>query len=51
MALGSAAVDYAGMASASLPRPTQLVAAAVAPGCSDHQRQLNLVRASLIARG
>jgi hypothetical protein len=39
------------MASASLPSPAQLLATAIAPGCSDHQRQLELVRASLIARG
>jgi hypothetical protein len=39
------------MATASLPRPAQLLAAALAPKCSAHQRQRDLVRASLIARG
>jgi hypothetical protein len=39
------------MATASLPRPAQLVAAALAPGYDAHKRQRDLVRASLIARG
>jgi hypothetical protein len=39
------------MANASLIRPAQLVAAALAPSTSAHQRQRDLVRASLIARG
>jgi hypothetical protein len=39
------------MATASLPRPAQLVAAALKPGCDAHQRQRDLVRASLIVRG
>jgi hypothetical protein len=39
------------MATASLIRPAQLVAAALAPSTSAHQRQRDLVRASLIARG
>jgi hypothetical protein len=40
------------MATASLPlRPAQLIAAALAPNCSAHQRQRDLVRASLITRG
>jgi len=39
------------MATASLPRPAQLVAAALNKGCDPHQRQRDLVRASLIARG
>ena len=40
-----------GMASTALPRPAQLLAAALKPGCDAHQRQRDLVRASLIARG
>jgi hypothetical protein len=39
------------MATASLIRPAQLIAAALAPSTSAHQRQRDLVRASLIARG
>jgi hypothetical protein len=39
------------MATVSLPRPAPLVAAALAKGCDAHQRQRDLVRASLIARG
>jgi hypothetical protein len=39
------------MATASLPRPAQLVAAALTPNRDAHQRQRDLVRASLIARG
>jgi len=39
------------MASTALPRPAQLLAAALKPGCDAHQRQRDLGRASLIARG
>jgi hypothetical protein len=39
------------MASASLPRPAELLAAALKQSCDAHQRQRDLVRASLIARG
>jgi hypothetical protein len=39
------------MASTPLPRPAELIAAALKQGCDEHQRQRDLVRASLIARG
>jgi hypothetical protein len=39
------------MASASLPRPAALVAAALKQSADAHQRQRDLVRASLIVRG
>jgi hypothetical protein len=39
------------MATASHPRPAELIAAALKLGCDAHQRQRDLVRASLIARG
>jgi hypothetical protein len=47
----AAAVEDAGMVTTPLPRPAALLAAAIAPGSSAHQRQRELVRASLIARG
>ena len=39
------------MASTSLPRPKDLVAAALKKGCDQHQRQRDLVRASLLTCG
>jgi hypothetical protein len=39
------------MASTALPRPADLLAAALKEGRDAHQRQRDLVRASLIARG
>jgi hypothetical protein len=39
------------MATASLPRPAALLAAALNKSTDAHQRQRDLVRASLIARG
>jgi hypothetical protein len=39
------------MASTPLPRPADLLAAALKQDCDEHQRQRDLVRASLIARG
>ena len=33
---------------ASTPRPADLVAAALEPGCCPHRRQRDLVRASLL---
>jgi hypothetical protein len=49
--LGLATAEYAHRASTPLPRPAELVAAALKKGCDEHQRQRDLVRASLIARG
>jgi len=46
-----ALTDHDRMASTALPRPVDLVAAALKKGCDPHQRQRDLVRASLIARG
>jgi hypothetical protein len=45
------AADDPAMASTALPRPADLVAAALTPGCCPHSRQRDLVRASLIVRG
>jgi hypothetical protein len=39
------------MASTALPRPAELIAAALKKGSDEHERQRDLVRASLIARG
>jgi hypothetical protein len=39
------------MASTALPRPAELHAAALKKSTDAHQRQRDLVRASLIARG
>ena len=48
---GVAPAEDAHMASTPLLRPAELVAAALKKGCDAHQRQRDLVRASLIARG
>jgi hypothetical protein len=37
------------MASMPLPRPADLVAAALKKGCDEHQKQRDLVRASLLS--
>jgi hypothetical protein len=39
------------MASTSLTRPSELVAAALRKGCDAHQKQRDLVRASLLTCG
>jgi len=39
------------MASTSLSRPAELVAAALKKGCDAHQKQRDLVRASLLTCG
>ena len=51
MGAGGVRAEDAHMASTPLPRPADLVAAALKKGCDEHQRQRDLVRASLIARG
>jgi hypothetical protein len=48
MAARSAEADYALMASTSLTRPAELLAAALKKDCDEHQRQRDLVRASLL---
>jgi hypothetical protein len=40
--------EYAHMASTSLLRPADLLAAALKQGCDAHQKQRDLVRASLL---
>ena len=44
----TAAVEYARMATTSHLRPADLVAAALKKGCDAHQKQRDLVRASLL---
>jgi hypothetical protein len=39
------------MASTAQPRPAELVAAALKSGCDAHQKQRDLVRASLLTCG
>ncbi len=39
------------MAPTSLPRPAELIAAALKKGCDAHQKQRDLVRASLLTCG
>ncbi len=51
MGRGVATAEDAHMASTPLPRPAELIAAALKKGCDEHQRQRDLVRASLITRG
>ena len=51
MGAGGVRAEDAHMASTPIPRPAELVAAALKKGCDAHQRQRDLVLASLIARG
>jgi hypothetical protein len=48
MGRDGAAAEYAHMAPIALPRPAELIAAALKKGCDEHQRQRDLVRASLL---